>query len=329
MPAIKKLKLKLKSGLLSGLQSDTIYGHFCWRLKEQLGENKLAEFLQCYHEEKPIFTLSNGLLEKNDVIFFSKPYYDTPLNIESNSKKERIEKFLKHKKIKTKKVITLEQLNLFLTGDTIDYEASFERTEIKNLRIPKLKQDLRISVEIDRSTFSHKEGQLFSYNPFYVDDEEEQTFFIVLIKILDDEKFKSFQCEEILKSVFETGFGKKKSSGYGQFEVLELTDYNGFKEPKETNGFLALGNYLPSANDKIEDGYYEYNVKYGRLGESFSQGTNPFKRPIILFQSGSCFLSKVRNNYYGRITNQSEITDYKPFVVQFGIPFTLKFYYRV
>jgi CRISPR-associated protein Csm4 len=299
MPIIKKLKLKLKSGLLSELQSDTIYGHFCWRLKEQLGEDKLAEFLQCYREDKPVFTLSNGLIEN----------------------------FLKHKEIKTKKFITLEQLNLFLNGETIAYEDSFEKTEIKSLRTPRLMQDLRVSVEIDRNTFSHKEGQLFSYNPFYVDDEEDQTFFIVLIKILDAEKFISFQCEEMLKSVFETGFGKKKSSGYGQFEVLDLTDYSVFKDPKETDGFLTLGNYLPSANDKIEDGYYEFNVKYGRLGESYSQGTNPFKRPIILFQSGSCFLSKVRNDYYGRMTNRSEITDYKPNVVQIGMPFTLNFYH--
>ena len=44
MAQIKKLKLKLKSGLLSELQSDTIFGHFAWRFKEEHGEEKLLEF---------------------------------------------------------------------------------------------------------------------------------------------------------------------------------------------------------------------------------------------------------------------------------------------
>jgi len=70
MLTIKKLKLKLKSGLLSELQSDTIFGHFCWRMREQIGEDNLKKFISSYHENKPVFTISDGMIEENNILFF-------------------------------------------------------------------------------------------------------------------------------------------------------------------------------------------------------------------------------------------------------------------
>ncbi len=93
MPIIKKLKLKLKSGLLSELQSDTIFGHFCWRMKEKAGEDVLTEFIDSYHKDKPVFTISDGILEKGKVIFFKKPLINPNSNFKSENKKERISNF--------------------------------------------------------------------------------------------------------------------------------------------------------------------------------------------------------------------------------------------
>ncbi len=325
MPTIKKLKLKLKSGLLSELQSDTIFGHFCWRMKEQIGDSKLSEFINLYHENKPVFTLSDGLLEKDNIVFFKKPYINTEFKTETKSKRERISNFLKQKELKTKSHITLDQLNLFLNGDINTYEKSFDLPEIKDLKIPILKQDLRVSVEIDRETMSAKKSQLFSYNPNYIETEFDDTYFVIFIKILDENKYNALDCEDILKSVFEIGFGKKKSSGYGQFEVVGVEDFNQFNIINEGKGFLALGNYLPYAKDNLQNGFYDYIVKYGKLGESLSKSDNPFKKPMIFFTSGSCFYNNECKDFYGRVTDNSEISPSNSFAVQFGMPFTLNF----
>jgi CRISPR-associated protein Csm4 len=325
MPQIKKLKLKLKSGLLSELQSDTIFGHFCWRLKEQLGENALSEFIKYYQEDKPVFTISDGILEKNKIIYFKKPYLNSDFSPKSENKNERITNFLKQKEIKSRPYITLDQLNLFLDGDLNTYEKSFDLPGIRDLEIPKLKQDLRVSVEIDRGNLAAKTSQLFSYNPNYLDYEDNETLFVIFIKILDESKYKTLDCEEILKSVFEIGFGKKKSSGYGQFEVMGVEDFNQFNIIKEAKGFLSFGNYLPSSKDNLQNGFYDYIVKYGKLGENLSQSDNPFKKPIIFFVSGSCFYENNCKDFYGRVTDNSEISPTNSFAIQFGVPFILNF----
>jgi len=321
MPDIKKLTVKLKSGLLTKLQSDIIFGHFCWRLKELSGKGKLEEFIQLYAEGKLVFTISDGFLQKNDEVFFPKPLISTPFKLKGENKRNRINSFLKQKEAKSRTFITAEQLNYFLKGDYVSYDDSFEFLHIKEIALPVLKEDLRVSVEIDRETFASKEHNLFSYNPAYTDPD---TTFAVLVKILDPDKFEEFQCENILKSVFEIGYGKKKSSGYGEFEVIDFSVYDRFSEPGESNGFIVLGNYLKSSGDKCTDGYYETNVKYGKLGEELSKSANPFKSPVIFFTAGSCFFSDEKKEYYGRITEKGEISTVA-YVRQFGTPLSLSF----
>jgi len=328
MSTIKKLKLKLKSGLLSELQSDTIFGHFAWRFKDEHGEEKLTEFLGLFIKQNPVFTISDGFFEKrywdkekkniiDEKMFFPKPLKLTPPKFESKNKKERVKNFIKQKESKSRKLVTLDELNLYLNGELEDFEKSLSKTDSKDF--PHFEEDLRVSVEIDRQTFQSKNGQLFSYNPKYLDKD---TCVIVFIKILDETKWIVNNCEKILKSVFEIGYGKKKSSGYGQFNVIEFVDFNEFNEPDESDGFVNLSHYLPANDDKIIDAYYDINVKYGKFGEEKSNSQNPFKPPMLLLKPGSCFITDHKKDFYGRaITNFS---DYMPQAIHNGFSFSLK-----
>lgn len=320
MPKIYKLSLKLTSGLLSELQSDTIFGHFCWRLKETLGEVKLSEFLQLYNAGNPVFTLSDGILEKDNELFFPKPLLQTPYKMEATNKYERIKSFLELKEQKDKKLITVDQLNHYINNRLDKYAESFQDEYNSKLKYPSFIKDVRMHVQIDRENFAAAEGQLFPAGPQYIDTD---TYIAVLIKIINRNYFDENKFEEILKSVFTLGYGKKKSSGYGTFEVKEYGEFDRLKEPSNPNGFIVLGNYLPSQNDFIKDAYYSTNVKYGLLGEEYSNSQNPFKKPILFLTSGSCFFTDTKKDFYGRCTNKGEITDYLPNVVQNGIPFTL------
>ncbi|MBU0560441.1 MAG: hypothetical protein KKG93_12830, partial [Bacteroidetes bacterium] len=59
--------------------------------------------------------------------------------------------------------------------------------------------------------------------------------------------------------------------------------------------------------------------------EEFSHSPNPFKKPILFLTPGSCFFTNKTNQFYGRCTKKSEITDYNANVIQCGIPFSLNF----
>ncbi len=316
MATIKKLTLKLKSGLLTELQSDTIFGHFAWRFKEQYGDEKLETFLNLFSSGQPVFTISDGLFEKDGIVYFPKPLKLTPANFESVNKQERINNFLKQKESKSRKLITTEQLNYYLNNNLEQFDESLAVSS--NTSIPGFKNDLRVHVEIDRETFSSKDGQLFTENPKYLDD---KTFIVLFIKILDENIWNEYHCEEIIKNVFEIGYGKKKSSGYGQFEILSFKDYNAFREPDNPNGFISLSHYLPANEDNIKDAYYEINVKYGKFGEEKSGSQNPFKPPMLLMKPGSCFITDENKDYYGRVLKH--VSDYHPNTIHNGIAFTL------
>jgi CRISPR-associated protein Csm4 len=318
---IKQLTLKPKSGLLTKLQSDTIYGHFCWRLKEQAGESRLKEFISSYQEGKPVFLISDGLIKEEDEIFFPKPFrFDQPVHLEK--KEDSILEFVKRKNEKENRYYTIEQLNSFLNNRTVSNEVENE-TEIKTeKRAPVIEEQLRISVQIDRKSFAAEEKKLFSYNPVFL---REDFYYVLLIKILDDILFEGFNCENILKDIFVIGYGKKKTSGYGQFdEDISFERFDKIEEPIDGNGFVVLGNYLPSAADHITPAGYDINIKYGKLGEHMAQSANPFKSPVTFFTAGSCFLTDVKKNYYGRVTDNGEISESFKESVQFGCPFYLR-----
>ncbi|MEJ5350985.1 MAG: hypothetical protein WHS65_05275 [Melioribacteraceae bacterium] len=326
MVTIKKLTLKLKSGLLSELHSDTVMGHFCWRMLDKFGETKLKEFIELYNKkEAPVFTISNGLLEKGGELFFPRPLIyvkNAGANEKEKSKKEKIIDLLKNKDMKSINQLTTNQFNLAINGKIKELYESILNDKIER---PKYETDLRVSVEIDRRFFSSKKGQLFSYNPKFLDSRN--TNVVLLIKVLNQEMFKHFHCGDILKDVFEIGFGKKKSSGYGQFEVVgEITEYNEIKEPDNPDAFICLGNYLPSASDNISsECYYDFIVKYGRLGEEKSLSENPFKKPLIMFIPGSIFKTSTKKEFYGKVTQPGDISEYDLYSVHFGMTFTLHF----
>lgn len=316
------LSLKQKSGLLTDLRSDTIYGHFCWRLKEQLGDEKLTEFISLYKNNKPVFILSDGLLQIDDEIQFTRPLIFSKPEIKQ-TKTEKVLEFIKRKSNKERNFIKLNELNKFLNFGEVELdEAPVGSSDKNKIKQPVKTESLRVSVQIDRNTFGSSEGRLFSYNPTYTRND---VSYIVLIKVIDETAFDNFMCEKILRDTFTLGYGKKKSSGYGQFEVGDFVEFNKFQESPDGNAFMVLGNYLPSESDKATPVGYDINTKYGKLGEELSLSENPFKNPIVFLTAGSCFKTNNKNDFYGRITDDGEVSPTNSFVVQFGIPFTINF----
>lgn len=235
----------------------------------------------------------------------------------TDTKEEKIKKFLDKKKDRENRYVSPKCLQAFLNGDFAKYEGLL-KTDLASS--PKIIKDLRIHVGIDRNTLTNCEGLLFEQNPEYLGD---ATSYAILVKILDSPAYNDFEVESIFEDVFVTGFGKKKSSGYGAIEWNGMDDYTKLTEPIEgCNGFYALGNYLPSVEDEIKDGYYRFFVKYGKLGETGASGPNPFKKPMIMMKPGSCFEVEKAREFFGRLTIPGEISSTNN-VVQFGMPFTL------
>jgi CRISPR-associated protein Csm4 len=123
---IIKLSLKQKSALLTPLQSDTIFGSFCWRLKEQLGEEHLLTFLNLFRKDEPVFTVSEAFFESasDKEIYFPKPYFPIPESKQPVANwREKLLQKAQNKKSKQKAFITLNALNSFLNSDFEEYSS--------------------------------------------------------------------------------------------------------------------------------------------------------------------------------------------------------------
>ena len=80
--------------------------------------------------------------------------------------------------------------------------------------------------------------------------------------------------------------------------------------------FVSLSNFVPARNDPIE-GTWQTIVKYGKLGEEYATGGNPFKRPLLMFTAGSTFYDAPCREYYGRVVKDIAPSYHK--VVQYAL----------
>ncbi|MBZ0168247.1 MAG: hypothetical protein K8F29_02235 [Kofleriaceae bacterium] len=122
---------------------------------------------------------------------------------------------------------------------------------------------------------------------------------------------------DFLIDLQKTGYGKRKSVGYGEIESFAFEQFDGFVDVPEANGFVTLSRFVPAVSDP-RDGFWATAVKYGKLGEEGAVSGQPFKRPLVQLVLGSCFYDAPVRGWYGRlVTDVSVDSD----VVQYGYAF--------
>jgi hypothetical protein len=89
------------------------------------------------------------------------------------------------------------------------------------------------------------------------------------------------------------GFGADRSVGRGQFHVgPELESASELDAVSSADGVVVLSTFQPAVGDPTS-GAWDTFTKYGKLGPDFGV-ENVFKRPMILFRPGACFLGHVQ-----------------------------------
>lgn len=298
---IYKIILEFKSSISTPLQADTIFGHLCWAVYYQEGEDGLQKFLQPFKENNPPFLLSDGfpIVAIEDV---ETPLLPKPLIAERLLKDESF------KKIKKVEWVTIKNF------EKIRKCEEFSLEEIEN----PFKPFLSVHNSISRiSNTSLPEAGLYSLKEYFV----KKAF--ILIKVVDENTLK--EVKELFEFLSNSGYGRKKSIGKGQFSVEQPVPFNELEEIPDANGFVSLSNFSPAEKDPVE-GIYKIFVKYGKLGEKFTFSGNPFKRPLLMIKTGSTFKTDGSpEEFYGRMIEN--ISDIKPQVLQyaFAFPIPVKF----
>lgn len=291
------IKLKVQSPVLTPFQADTIFGHLCWMVKYGDGEEALKKFLEPFKSGEPPFVISDG---------FPCDLLPKPLLAELN-----ITDPVQRKNIKNLEWIEVQDFNRIIEGETI--------TESEIIKDKKPSQAISTHNTINRLTnITLSEGGVYNLPETIIPEVS------IYLKVVDEQR--KDKVVDLFKKLSQTGYGKKKSIGKGQFFVREVSEFNNFSLLQNANGFVTLSNFCPKENDPTE-GIYKTFVKYGKLGEEFTFCGNPFKKPLLMIKTGSVFKTGSQpEEFYGHMIWEG-IAPGKPEVVHYAYAFAIPIVY--
>lgn len=291
------IEITLKSPVITGFQSDTIFGHICWAIRflYQNGENKLREFLETYDKEElsPLL-VSNG---------FPLGYLPKPV-IPPITQKDLDELIGRENRVGNSfKIKTLKKLPLIPKND-------FDKLQLGIITPKSLFQSMSESYETIMKDLAKEQSVVVQHNTVNRMEgkvktglySQEETFYSPdagkFVIYLNTYYFAKKELAQIFTFIKEQGFGKDKSTGKGHFG-FEIKEEFDLRDAEKSNAFMTLSSYIPKEKDPSK-GYYHTLLKYGKLGGLYANGSsevnnNPFKKPLIMFSAGSVFYDNEYN----------------------------------
>lgn len=299
------------SPLLTPWQADTFFGHLCWALARLEGEKALAELLTRCRQSDPPLLVSDGFPPDS----LPRPLVPPPPPITAGTLPEQIALARQGKAARDGKWLTSAQFAQILQGQTPEQLNSSAPDREANAETP----FATLHNQINRATGTttgmdenDEAGQLYALTG------ENALSRVVYVRVADD---IGFDWRALLHSLKESGFGKRKSVGYGAVAACEITLHAGFGEPENANGFVSLSAFVPHANDPTE-GQWRADVKYGKLGEEHANLPNPFKSPLVRLLAGAVFRTDGSPRpFYGRLVDG--IAPGMPTAAQYGFAFAV------
>ncbi len=312
-----RVTLRPRSATLSPWQADTLFGHLCWLVLYREGEGALNDLLDRYRQGAPPLLFSNGFPEG----CLPRPLLPSPGIPTEATKRARVRAMQEAKAGKGVRWVSPDEFDAFRRGERVTLgprpKLVIERTELKN--------------QINRLTFGTTPvedgsagGNLYDVNELaYVRvSGPERIGLNVCVYVRAQDEAWAEKAREWLEELSQGGYGAKKASGYGHFEVAGWDPFASFDQPlPDANGFISLSNWVPARQDP-SDGFYTTMVKYGKLGEELARSDNPFKFPLIMLAAGSSFRAqRPIRRWYGRLVQKVAPLDER--IVQYGYAFAV------
>ena len=288
-----RVTFRLNAPSLTLWQADTLFGHLCWALLRQSGETALHELLltPCRIGNPPLL-LSDGFPPDA----FPHPLLSPPRPVTEGEKPlaAQIAQARAGKSARDRKWLTGAEFQQVLQGQPLEIAADeHDPDAAKEHAFTTLHNQINRMTGTTAGT-EEDAGNLYAVSG---DWPEERVFYL---RVADD---IAFDWRELLNEVALSGYGKRKSVGYGAMQPPDIKPFTDFDGLEDANGFVSLSAFVPAANDPT-DGYWRTEVKYGKLGEEYANVGNPFKRPLLRLLAGAVFreTESVRP-FYGRLVD--------------------------
>ncbi len=301
-----KITLEPETSFITPLQSDTLFGQFCWLYLYLYGKERLETLLKDF-DENPFIVFSDGLPEG----FLPMP------KMVYSKEGEDVETYKKFKQFKKFKFVKKDLLLSAKTPDSLFKEflsLSDKQPPENYFLVSPWKKQSFFRVSIDRFTGTAKKGLLFENQEFftgYIDKVKGERFRVEIYARFNPDKISFDQIGEVFEAIGVVGFGAKRTWGKGKFKVVSIKKEE-FKEPENSKTFISLSTGLPK-EEEIEDFYAEFFTKYPKHPNDINS-KSVFKAPIVLTKAGSVFKASERKKVYGMSFNISKKPEFSNFI---------------
>ncbi|MCX7998826.1 MAG: hypothetical protein N3A69_07725 [Leptospiraceae bacterium] len=279
---------EISSSINTRISGDTLFGKFCWVYREFYGEYKLIELLE-EHKFSPILIFSG---------IFPKDYVPMPVYIPALSEFSAVKDidYDLFKAIKKERYLRFKDLEAIFNA-RVDLEEMQ-----KNIIRPK--EIHRIQVSISRNTGTALEEFIFTTTETIFG-----TDLWVFLRVRKD-FLNEKQLNQLLKTMFETGVGAKKSSGKGMYRIKEFCETTKLVPKEKKNAFVSLNRWIPRKDDPTK-GYYRIYSKRSKIGGIYSDVGIFQKLPLLMIEEGSWFFTDKIKPYFGRIIEKVDLPIYE------------------
>ncbi|MDP2953974.1 MAG: hypothetical protein Q8O76_11745, partial [Chloroflexota bacterium] len=220
-----KATLHLRGPTGTPWQADTIFGHLCWALRHRRGETALQDLLGDFCGGLPHFLLSDG---------FPGDLLPRPLLL-SMPQDDSLETFREGRNARKVAILSPPEFERALRGETF-----FPQRPAQGMPVPRV----TLKNQISRLTgTTGDEGRLFPFTEYWT---PEVTIYLKIEPGFED------QVKELFDWLVETGYGKRKSVGYGAIDSYTFEKFEGFPVLPDANAFVSLSNFVPAEADPVE-----------------------------------------------------------------------------
>lgn len=312
-----RASLRPKSATLSPWQADTLFGHLCWLIRYDEGETALHDFLADYYQQRPTLLFSNGF--PGD--WLPHPLGPAPAGNQEPTKEAQVPAMRAAQADKAIEWVRRDEFDALRRGERITLsprpDVVKSRTELKN-QVNRLTSATTPLKDQPPGSHLHAANELAFVDTSGVEPVGLEVS--IYVKARDEAWVE--RAEKLFKRLSRSGYGAKKSAGYGHLALASWEPFRAFDEPPPgANGFISLSHWVPASQDPTQ-GFYATLVKYGKLGEALAAAENPFKFPLIMLKAGSSFYADAPiRAWYGRLVEG--IAPAAPQVVQYGYAFAV------
>lgn len=319
---VYKLTIAPRSSFRTPLQSDTIFGHLLWALRYTEGENALSAFLSLYRSDGPPPLLVSAGFPAG---MLPIPILPSIPDQGGRSVADSVVGAMLAERYLVEGYLPLEQWHEIAQNlsPTMLAEARVRgREQLTELKEASETRTI-MQTAVDRITGGAREGRLFPVEETLYG---RQTQFEIWHKLSDEGLAHDLlaRLQACWRWIERNGFGKRKSVGHGELEIVEPLRPADGEVPRveNPNAFVSLSAWVPAEDDPTEVAY-RTRIKRGKLAELYAL-PSPWKKPLIMFAPGAVArlpAGEPVREWYGRLVEEMHWTIEG--IIQYGYAFPL------